>query len=102
MGEAALKPVKISVCCLISNSSQPALHVSGWNRATGFAQQTVSSAHPPNLCSSAARLHRSQTLSSALLVRGGQKTLSTAAGAATWLPAWGEATWALKSAKLLL
>lgn len=82
VGEAALKPVKISVCCLISSSSQPTLHVSGRNRTTGFAQQTISSAHPP-LGSRAARLHRLQTLSSALLVRGGQKTLSTAAGAVT-------------------
>ena len=79
MGEAALKPVKIFVCCLNSNSSQPTLQVSGLNRATGFAQQTISSTHPP-LGSSAARMHRLQTLSSALLVRGGQKTLSTTGG----------------------
>lgn len=42
-----LKPVKIFVCCLNSNSSQPTLQVSGLNRATGFAQQTISSTHSP-------------------------------------------------------
>ena len=46
VGEAALKPIKIFACCLNSNSSQPTLQVSGLNRATVFAQQTISSAHP--------------------------------------------------------
>lgn len=73
LGEAALKPVKIFVCCLNCNSSQPTLQVSGLNRATGFAQQTISSTHSP--LGLVLILHRLQTLSLALLLGGPEDTL---------------------------